>query len=180
MAGDFTFGIEEEYFLVDAETKSVARGMPQAFFKRRARRPAAGSRGEFLQSQIEVIIVAAYQHGRGARRAARPAPDRWRRSPPSTASPSWPPARIRPRSGATSMQTPKERYDAVMDDLQMIGQRDMLCGMHVHVELPDPIDARRRDVPHAALPAAVPGAVDIVAVLAIAPHRPQGLSARRL
>ena len=33
MAGDFTFGIEEEYFLVDAETKSVARGMPQAFFE---------------------------------------------------------------------------------------------------------------------------------------------------
>ena len=41
-------------------------------------------------------------------------------------------------------QTPKERYDAVMDDLQMIGQRDMLCGMHVHVELPEP--DRRVDV----------------------------------
>jgi carboxylate-amine ligase len=26
----------------------------------------------------------------------------------------------------------------VMDDLQMIGQRNMLCGLHVHVELPDP------------------------------------------
>ena len=40
-----------------------------------------------------------------------------------------------------SLQTQKERYDAVMHDLQMIGQRNMLCGMHVHVELPDP-DAR--------------------------------------
>src|SRR5262249_51893767 len=28
-----------------------------------------------------------------------------------------------------------------MEDLQMIGSRNMLCGMHVHVELPDP-DAR--------------------------------------
>jgi carboxylate-amine ligase len=37
-------------------------------------------------------------------------------------------------------QTPKERYDAVMDDLQMIGQRDLLCGMHVHVELPGDVD----------------------------------------
>src|SRR5262249_16451539 len=36
-----------------------------------------------------------------------------------------------------SLQTPKERYDAVMHDLQMIGQRNMLCGTHVHVELPD-------------------------------------------
>jgi carboxylate-amine ligase len=40
-----------------------------------------------------------------------------------------------------SRQTQKERYDAVMHDLQMIGQRNMLCGMHVHVALPDP-DAR--------------------------------------
>ena len=39
-----------------------------------------------------------------------------------------------------SQQTPKERYDAVMDDLQMIGQRNMPGGLHVHVELPDPDD----------------------------------------
>src|SRR5207302_10073680 len=37
-------------------------------------------------------------------------------------------------------QTEKERYDNVMHDLQMIGQRDLLCGLHVHVELPDPDD----------------------------------------
>src|SRR3989440_3818954 len=40
----------------------------------------------------------------------------------------------------TSVQTPAERYDHVMEDLQMIGQRNMLCGLHVHVELPDPDD----------------------------------------
>ena len=33
-----------------------------------------------------------------------------------------------------------ERYDVVMHDLQMIGQRNMLCGLHVHVELPDTED----------------------------------------
>ena len=55
MAGDFTIGIEEEYFLVDAETKLIARGMPQAFFE--AARAATGGRvaGEFLQSQIEIV-----------------------------------------------------------------------------------------------------------------------------
>jgi carboxylate-amine ligase len=37
--------------------------------------------------------------------------------------------------------TPKARYGAIMDDLQMIGYRNMLCGMHVHVEVPD-VDAR--------------------------------------
>ena len=29
MSDDYKFGIEEEFFLVDAETKSVAREMPQ-------------------------------------------------------------------------------------------------------------------------------------------------------
>jgi carboxylate-amine ligase len=37
--------------------------------------------------------------------------------------------------------TPKERYRPIMDDLQMIGYRNMLCGMHVHVEVPD-LDTR--------------------------------------
>src|SRR5262249_55247303 len=36
-----------------------------------------------------------------------------------------------------AQQTDKERYDIVMNELQMIDQRDMLCGLHVHVELPD-------------------------------------------
>ncbi len=40
--------------------------------------------------------------------------------------------------------TAKDRYVDMMDDLQMIGRRDLVCGMHVHVELPDP--ARRIDV----------------------------------
>jgi carboxylate-amine ligase len=34
MSGDFKFGIEEEFFLVDAETKSVSREMPQGFLER--------------------------------------------------------------------------------------------------------------------------------------------------
>jgi carboxylate-amine ligase len=34
--------------------------------------------------------------------------------------------------------TPKERYETMLDDLQMLGLRNMLCGMHVHVEVPEP------------------------------------------
>ena len=49
-----------------------------------------------------------------------------------------------------SVQSPKDRYSHVMDVLQMIGQRNMLCGMHVHVEFPDP--ARRVDVMTRMLP----------------------------
>jgi carboxylate-amine ligase len=38
-----------------------------------------------------------------------------------------------------------------MDDLQMIGRRNMLCGLHVHVELPDPddrVDVMTRMLPY--------------------------------
>ena len=50
----------------------------------------------------------------------------------------------------------------------MIGQRNMLCGLHVHVELPDPDDRVDVMYPHAALSAAVHRACDVVAVLAVA------------
>ena len=150
MAGNFTFGIEEEYFLVDAETKLVARRVPEAFFKS----AEAASRGrisrEFLQAQLEVITsphasmadarselrhlrqtaaAVAAEHGLGILAAGTHPTALW----------------------STAVQTPKARYDSVMDDLQMIGQRDMLCGMHVHVELPDPdgrIDVMCRIIPY--------------------------------
>jgi hypothetical protein len=50
-----------------------------------------------------------------------------------------------------AQQTKAERYDNVMHDLQMIGRRNMLCGMHVHVELPDPdarVDVMTRMLPY--------------------------------
>ena len=79
-----------------------------------------------------------------------------------------------------AQQSEGERYDTVMDDLQMIGQRNMLCGLHVHVELPDPddrVDVMMRMLPYLPLFVAL---VDLVAVLALAADRAQGLSARRL
>ena len=54
-AGAFTFGIEEEYFLVEAGTKLVPADVPAAFFD--AAKAATDGRAstEFLQPQIEVI-----------------------------------------------------------------------------------------------------------------------------
>jgi glutamate---cysteine ligase / carboxylate-amine ligase len=135
----YRFGIEEEYFLVDAETKSVAREMPEAFLAQAQEATGGRIRGEFLQSQIEAATVPhtsmqearaelrflrhtvaaiAAEHGLAIFAAGTHPTAFWKRS----------------------QQTPKERYDAVMDDLQMIGHRNMLCGLHVHVELPDPDD----------------------------------------
>jgi carboxylate-amine ligase len=135
----YSFGIEEEYFLVDAETKTVAREMPEAFLAQAKQATGGRVRGEFLQSQVEAATVPhtdihearselrflrhtvaeiAAQHGLAIFAAGTHPTAFWKRS----------------------QQTPTQRYDAVMDDLQMIGQRNMLCGLHVHVELPDPDD----------------------------------------
>jgi glutamate---cysteine ligase / carboxylate-amine ligase len=150
MADNFTFGIEEEYFLVDAETKLVARRMPDKFLD--AARDATGNQvaGEFLQSQIEVV-TAPQTSLAGARAELR----RLRSTLAAVAakhglailaSGTHPTA-----IWSNAVQTPKDRYDAVMNDLQMIGQRNMLCGMHVHVEVPDPderVDVMARMLPY--------------------------------
>jgi len=136
MKAAYTIGIEEEYFLVDAETKTVAAERPEAFFS--AAKAALGTqvRGEFLQSQIEVstephhdmstartelrhlratIGRIAAEHGLAILAAGTHPTASWE----------------------CAQQARAERYDVVMNDLQMIGQRNMLCGLHVHVELPD-------------------------------------------
>ena len=139
MSSAFTFGIEEEYFLVDAETKLVPPDVPQAFFE--AARAASAGRvsPEFLQPQIEVIssphasIAAARAELRELRHLV--ATIAARHGLAILAAGTHPSALWR-----SAQQTPKPRYDAVMQDLQMIGQRDLLCGLHVHVELPEPDD----------------------------------------
>src|SRR5262249_56299874 len=57
MGENFTFGIEEEYFLVDAETKTVCCHMPEKFLAAAREATDGKVRGEFLQSQIEVATA---------------------------------------------------------------------------------------------------------------------------
>jgi carboxylate-amine ligase len=145
----FQFGIEEEYFLCDAQTLQVPAETPDALFKR-ANFGVTGSIGrEFLQAQIEVATEPHINAGDARRELLR-----LRQSAASAAAEhglsiaacsTHPMAHWR-----EAVQSPKDRYADVMDALQMIGQRNMLCGMHVHVEFPDP--SRRVDVMTRMLP----------------------------
>lgn len=145
----FSFGIEEEYFLVDRDTKAVMRRMPAAFLE--AAHAALGDNvaGEFLQSQIEIVtrphqdIAAARAELRNLRATLGEIASL--HGVAILAAGTHPTA-----SWERSRQTEGERYDSVMDDLQMVGRRNMLCGMHVHVELPDPdkrVDVMTRMLP---------------------------------
>src|SRR6476661_5353916 len=57
MSDEYKFGVEEEYFLVDAETKSVAREMPDAFLEKLAAVTDGQVTGEMLQSQVEAATA---------------------------------------------------------------------------------------------------------------------------
>jgi glutamate---cysteine ligase / carboxylate-amine ligase len=145
----FQFGIEEEYFLSDCKTFAVPAETPDALFEA-ADWHATGHIGrEFLQAQIEVATephssldearfelmqlrhiaaAAAAEHGLSILASGTHPLAQWRQSVPS----------------------PKQRYTQIMDDLQMIGQRDMVCGLHIHVEFNQP--ARRFDVMNRIIP----------------------------
>jgi carboxylate-amine ligase len=177
MSDEYKFGIEEEYFLVDAETKSVAREMPDAFLAKLKSMTGGQVMGEMLQSQLEVataphtniadartelkflrqtVANIAAEHGLAILAVGTHPTAQWSRQ---------------------SVQTPAERYDNVMEDLQMIGQRNMLCGLHVHVELPDPddrVDVMMRMLPYLPL---------FIALATSSPFwraRPTGLKGYRL
>jgi carboxylate-amine ligase len=149
MTHAFTFGIEEEYFLVDAQTKLMAHDVPQPFFEAAKAATEGRIAPEFLQPQIEVI-TSPHSNMADARAELRHL-----RQTVAQIAAEYGLAILAAGTHPTALwrsaqQTPKERYDAVMHDLQMIGQRDLLCGLHVHVELPDPDD--RIDVMYRMLP----------------------------
>jgi carboxylate-amine ligase len=149
MSHNYTIGIEEEYFVVDLKTKTVATKMPPAFFEAVRRVLGDRVRGELLQSQIEVAtephadMATAATELKGLRQAT--AAIAAEHGLAILASGTHPTA-----EWGISQQTPKERYDSVMRDLQMVGRRNMLCGLHVHVQLPNPDD--RVDVMYRMLP----------------------------
>lgn len=149
MTNEYGFGIEEEYFVVDAETKAVQRKMPAAFIMALKRDLGPTVTREMLQAQIEVMtqpstsFVDARTELHQARRAVGDIATSHGLS--FFASGTHPTA-----TWTETQQTPANRYDGVMHDLQMIGERNLLCGLHVHVELPDPdtrVDVMRRMTP---------------------------------
>jgi glutamate---cysteine ligase / carboxylate-amine ligase len=148
-AEQFTFGIEEEYFLHDKVTNQAAVRTPDALFRDANLATDGRVEREFLQTQAEAV-TRPHVHMDAARRELafirRVLADLAAEHDLSLlASGTHPTAQWR-----QSQQTDKDRYDKAMDDLRMIGQRDMLCGMHVHVSLPDP--RRRIEVMYRLLP----------------------------
>ncbi len=140
MTAMYSLGMEEEYFVFDAKTRRALRRIDKKFLAQLKKQLGDNVKTEMLQSQIEVATPPCKTMAE-----ARAHLTQFRRALGET-------ARAH-KLGLAAMgtfplgfwpeqtMTPKPRYGAIMDDLQMIGYRNMLCGMHVHVEVPD-VDTR--------------------------------------
>ncbi|MET3893513.1 carboxylate-amine ligase [Bosea sp. OAE506] len=136
MSEDGRFGIEEEYFLADAVTRGIGRKVSAAFIESAQRAFPDEVQREMLQSQIEVAtpICRTMAQARQSLTKLRTGlaglaleHDMLLLACGTHPSAAWSRQRV----------TDAARYDTLMRDLQMLGSRNQLCGLHVHVEVVD-------------------------------------------
>jgi len=131
----FTFGIEEEYHLVDLKTRSFAPA-PAALME--ACEAALGKQvaPEFFRSQIEIgtsvwrDFAKAREELAHLRRTIAETAGEFGLAPIATST--------HPFADKSQLETtPKERYQNLARDFAGIGRRLAICGMHVHVGIED-------------------------------------------
>jgi glutamate---cysteine ligase / carboxylate-amine ligase len=132
----FTFGIEEEYFLVDPRTRALVTEPPKSMLNECKAKLGGHVSAEYQRSQVEVatkicthaadardhlahlrngVAGIARRHGLAPIAASTHPFTRWR----------------------TQRHTDKQRYKAIADDLKGVGRRMVVGGMHVHVGIDD-------------------------------------------
>lgn len=136
---EFTFGIEEEFFLTNPATRHLVARVPKLFVRSCRRRLGEVISPELLQSQIE-ISSPVFEDCAQARREMM----RLRRGLADVASAmgyGLLAAGTHPLSvWHEQVHTDKPRYAQLRDDFQIVAQRNLLCGLHVHVGIPEGID----------------------------------------
>ncbi len=139
----FTVGIEEEYMLVEQDSRALASDPPEEIFAECERRLPNLVKPEFLKSQIEsntpvcqtvpearqklaelrgAVSEIVEQHGYAIIAASTHPFAEWQ----------------------SQHHTDKERYNVLAQDLQAVVRRLLICGMHVHVGIDD--DELRIDI----------------------------------
>jgi glutamate---cysteine ligase / carboxylate-amine ligase len=136
-ARNFTVGVEEEYLLVDRQSRDLIREAPLAMLERCGEALGDQATTEFLQSQVEIgtkvcetisearadlswlrgtVARCAAEDGMGLIAASTHPFALWTDQKP----------------------TEKDRYLELAQDMQGVVRRLMICGMHVHVCVVDP------------------------------------------
>ena len=133
---NYRFGIEEEYFLADAETRGTPRRSVKPFHAEVGESlPEAGR--ELLQCQVEVCTPPSWDFAEArtvlARQRATLAEIGARHELLVFAAGTHPVA-----NWSRQVPTKGDRYRGILRDVGLAGRRSLICGMHVHVEVPVP------------------------------------------
>jgi len=134
-----TFGVEEEFFLVDLRSGRSPGRVPKTFVKACQRRLGEAVAFELQQAQVELVspIFEDAAHALDTvitlRRQIAEIAQAMHLG--IIASGSHPIARWQQQA-----QTDKPRYRRFADEYQIVGLRGFFCGLHVHVGVDDEID----------------------------------------
>ena len=134
---EFTIGIEEEYLLVNRETRDLASDPPAAMLAEAAELTAGRVSPEFLRAQLEVetLVCDNVREARAdlvfLRRTVADVAERHGLAPIAAGTHPF-------ASWKQQKHTDKERYNALAHDMQALARRLLICGQHVHVGISDP------------------------------------------
>ncbi len=132
----FTIGIEEEYLLVDKQTRDVASDPPEALFEACRKHIDGVVTHEFLKGQIEVNTEVCANMGEARnqlgslRTTVAEAADEFGLAPIAASTHPFSHWQEQPH-------TDEHRYNVIDHDLQTVVRRLMTCGMHVHIGIDD-------------------------------------------
>jgi carboxylate-amine ligase len=133
----FTVGIEEEYLLVEADTRDLVRDPPKELWEELTGALGDEVGSEFMRSQVEIqtkpcdTISLARQDLTGKRRTVCEIAERYDFH--AIAASTHPFA-----DWGRQLHTDKERYNLLARDMQGVVRRLLISGMHVHVGIEDP------------------------------------------
>ncbi len=133
---EFTIGVEEEYLLVDKETRGLVADPPKSLIGECEELCGSQVTSELLRSQIEVgtkvcrNVREAREDLTRLRRCVVEVADRHGLAPVA--------ASTHPFSRWSEQKhTQKDRYEALTAEMQGAARRLLICGMHVHVGVGD-------------------------------------------
>jgi len=131
-----TIGIEEEYLLVDRETRELASDPPGELFAECEKHVPGLVRPEFMKAQIEVgtSVCKTANEARAQlahlRSTIREISTNYGLVPIA--------ASTHPSSEwKAQTHTDKDRYNVLADDMQVVARRLLISGMHVHIGIED-------------------------------------------
>ncbi len=132
----FTIGIEEEYFVVDRETRDLVDDLSDTLLDTLARPPIGLTSPEFIRSQVEIGTPVANNMNEVAEYLAtmrRFVADTVNDHGMAIISASTHPF----ADWIQQKHTDKTRYNLLEQALQGVVRRLLICGMHVHVGIAD-------------------------------------------